>query len=180
MKNYIFCSERLGFRTFDEADTSEMVSMNNNQNVMRFFPFCPNEQQTKDFMKRMNKEFEKKKYCYFAVDRLDTKEFIGFIGLLDQDYDAPFTPCTDIGWRLKEEHWYKGFATEGALACLNYAFTKLNKEIIYSTAPQINLPSLSVMKKIGMKKEGSYEHSRLLNYPKIRTCDYYSIKKANG
>ena len=178
MSNYLFQSERLGFRKYTEADVPLIIAMNQDEEVMRFFPFCPSPEDTKAFMERMNKTCDEKGYCYFAVDRLDTNQLIGFIGLLDQSYEAPFTPCTDIGWRLMKEHWHKGFATEGALACLEYGFHRCGLKEVISTAPSINIPSLSVMQKIGMTKVGEFEHPRLSDYPHIRTCEYYSIKKS--
>jgi RimJ/RimL family protein N-acetyltransferase len=41
----------------------------------------------------------------WAVERLDTGEFIGFVGLLSPVWEAEFTPCVEIGWRLAKQHW---------------------------------------------------------------------------
>jgi len=47
------------------------------------------------------------------------------IGLAFQEYKTKFTPAIDIGWRLKRSAWGKGYATEGAKRCLEYAFNEL-------------------------------------------------------
>ena len=77
------------------------------------------------------------------------------IGLSEQSYEAPFTPCVDIGWRLKPTFWHMGLATEGAKRCLKYGFQDIQLSKIFSVAPVINTPSIHVMKKIGMYYLGS-------------------------
>ncbi|RZK12370.1 MAG: N-acetyltransferase, partial [Flavobacterium sp.] len=119
-KNYLFTSERLGFRNWIEDDIPKMAEINSDPNVMEFFPSLQSAEQTDLFIRRMQQQFEEKSYCYFAVDVLDTDTFIGFIGLSDKDFESDFTPSVDIGWRLSEKQWKKGYATEGALACLKY------------------------------------------------------------
>ena len=100
MNSYIFTSERLGFRNWVAADIPKMVKINASQEVMQHFPSTATAQQTADFIKRMQIQYTEKGYCYFAVDRLSDGNFIGFIGLSYQTFEADFTPCVDVGWRL--------------------------------------------------------------------------------
>lgn len=174
-KNYIFTSERLGFRNWIENDIEKMAIINQNPNVMEFFPSIPSFEETKTFIERMQKQFIEHNYCYFAVDVLESDTFIGFIGLSDKDFEADFTPCIDIGWRLSENHWYKGYATEGAKACLNYGFNHLGIKEIVAIAPKINVKSEEVMKKISMQKLKNFDHPLLLNDDRLRECVCYSI-----
>ncbi|MFK8045018.1 MAG: GNAT family N-acetyltransferase [Crocinitomicaceae bacterium] len=174
---YSFTSKRLGFRNWVETDSDKMIAISANTNVMRFFPAPATPQQTKDFIARMQDLFHEKKYCYFAVDLLETGEFIGFVGLNDFNYKASFSPGTDIGWRLAEIHWGNGYATEGARRCLEYAFQDLKLGNIVATAPLINKPSISVMKKIGMDFKTNFKHPRLKEFARIENCVCYEIKK---
>jgi RimJ/RimL family protein N-acetyltransferase len=50
---------------------------------------------------------------------------IGFIGLAIPSFQAVFTPCVEIGWRLSAPHWGKGLATEGARTVVRQAFDSL-------------------------------------------------------
>ncbi|MFP3422175.1 GNAT family N-acetyltransferase, partial [Bacillus sp. SIMBA_161] len=84
--------------------------------------------------------------------------FIGFIGLLDVNFDIGVKGATEIGWRLDQQFWKRGYATEGAKACLDYAFQELGKTAIYSFTAAINLPSITVMKRIGMEKISEFDH----------------------
>lgn len=175
MKNYLFTSERLGFRNWETSDIPKMTAVSSNPNVMRFFPSTQDEPHTAGFIKRMQEEFETKGFCYFAVDKLDGNEFIGFIGLSEQFFESPFTPCVDIGWRLAETAWNKGYATEGAKRCLQYAFDDLKLKKVIAIAPEINENSINVMQKIGMTKAGVFKHPKLTDYPILEFCVAFEI-----
>lgn len=92
----------------------------------------------------------------------------------EQHYPADFTPCVDIGWRLKASAWGQGFATEGAKRCLEYAFD-LNIKEVCSVAPKVNLKSERVMQKIGLQKQYEFEHSLLVNEDRLKTCVLYKM-----
>jgi RimJ/RimL family protein N-acetyltransferase len=124
----------------------------------------------------MQNQFQDKGFCYFAVDKLEDNEFIGFIGLSEQTYKADFTPCIDIGWRIDSNEWNKGFATEGAKRCLEYAFNDLKLEKVFSIAPKINTKSEHIMKKIGLKKQYEFEHSLLTNNDRLKACVLYKTE----
>lgn len=175
-KKYIFTSERLGFRNWSLADIDRMHEINSDEKVMEFFPTIPTKEQTKEFIERMKKQYENKGFCYFAVDKLDDKEFLGFIGLSEQTYEADFTPCVDIGWRIKRSEWNKDFASEGAKKCLDYALNELKLENVYSIAPKINTKSEHIMKKIGLKKQYEFEHSLLTNNDRLKNCVLYKTE----
>ena len=173
--DYLFTSSRLGFRNWLEADKAKMIAISSDPEVMEFFPAVAKLEQTIAFIERMQIMFEEKGYCYFAVDRLEDGAFIGFIGLCDQEYEAPFTPCVDIGWRLAAQYWGNGYATEGAKRCVAYAFAQLGLKKIYAVAPIINAKSIHVMEKIGMTKAMNFEHSKLLGVDNLRLCACYEI-----
>lgn len=174
--NYIFTSKRLGFRNWQTSDIDKLYEINSDKKVMEFFPNIPTKEQTIEFIERMKSQFEDKGFCYFAVDKLKDNEFIGFIGLSEQNYKAEFTPCIDIGWRINRNEWNKGFATEGAKKCLEYAFNELKLENVYSIAPKINTKSEHIMTKIGMKKQYEFEHSLLINNDQLKTCVLYKAE----
>lgn len=170
---YLFASDRLGFRNWRADDLAAMTQINTDPEVMEFLPFLQDEPKTLEFIGRMQTQFSKSGFCYFAVERLDTNELIGFIGMMEQTYPADFTPCVDIGWRLAKTQWGNGFASEGARACLTYAAEILKIKEIYSIAPKINLNSEKVMQRIGMQKVTEFKHSLLGDYPHLENCVLY-------
>lgn len=172
---YDFTSERLGFRNWKDADLTEMLLLNQDSEVMKYFPSTQDRFTTEQFIKRMQTEYSKYNYCYFAVENKSNSEFLGFIGISNQDYGDVLGKFVDIGWRLKRSAWGKGYATEGAKECLTYAKEKLCLTKIFAVAPVINTNSIAVMHKIGMKSVKEFTHPKLIEYPKIKQCMLYEI-----
>ena len=172
---YLFTSERLGFRNWIDSDTSKMIEIISDPDVMQFFPAIATKTQTVEFIDRMKLMYIEKGYCYFTVDQLKDESFIGFIGLCYQTYESQFTPGVDIGWRLNKKYWNNGLATEGAKKCLNYAFNVIELESIISTTPIINTKSIRVMEKIGMQKLIEFKHPRLKSNEKLEDCVCFKI-----
>lgn len=152
-----------------------MSAINADPAVMEFFPSVQSYEETTAFIKKMQDQLAAKGYCYFAVDKLQEGELIGFVGLSEQKFDAPFTPCVDIGWRLHKDEWNKGFATEGARRWLKYVFQYLNLPEVFAIASWLNAPSEHVMKKIGMEKVMNFQHPNLAGYKHLQDCVLYKI-----
>lgn len=176
MTNYIIKTNRLGLRNWHTKDIAPAKLMTSNEKVMEFFPSTWTSKQTEDFIQKMRKHYRKHEFCYFAVDELETGKFIGFIGLMHQTYSTQFSPFVDIGWRLIPDAWGKGYATEGAKACLNFAFTTLNLQEIYAIAPELNIKSQRVMQKLGMTFHTDFEHPKLDQNSPFRKCVAYKIE----
>ena len=160
-KTYYFTSERLGFRNWTDDDTEPFAALNADPRVMEFFPNVRTKIETEEFLMRVTQQFHEYGYGWFAVDELACGNFIGFIGISHPKFETFFTPCLEIGWRLAKEYWNKGYATEGAQACLDYAFTILKVNEVYSFTAVQNIRSENVMKKIGMLKIGEFDHPML-------------------
>lgn len=130
---------------------------------MEYFPSVLNQKQSDQMVSSFQEKIEEKGYGLLAVSVPGVSDFIGFIGLNYVDFPAPFTPAVEVGWRLAFDFWGKGYATEGAKACLEYGFGVLKfEEIISFTAVQ-NLRSRAVMERIGMHRnpQDDFDHPKL-------------------
>ncbi|MEK9612345.1 MAG: GNAT family N-acetyltransferase [Flavobacteriaceae bacterium] len=172
---YLFQSKRLGFRNWKKADLEEFANLNADPEVMEHFPKLLTKNEVKELIEQLRDHFSLKGYTYFVTELLETKEFIGMIGLAFQEYKSDFTPAVDIGWRLKRNAWGKGYATEGAKRCLRYAFRGLGLQKIVSVCTVKNVQSENVMKKIGMTKKGVFNHPECIHLPKYRKHFWYEI-----
>jgi len=175
-KNYIFKSQRLGFRAWRDEDLNDFAAINANPTVMEHFPSTLNREETADLIVRLQKLYKDHGYCYYATEVLATQEFIGFIGINYQSYETSFSPGTDIGWRLKQSAWGKGYATEGAKRCLTFAFEELKLESVFACCTIGNDKSENVMKKIGMIRKGTFNHPKLSEYPDYEKCVWFEIE----
>ena len=173
---YLFKSDRLGFRAWKTEDVDPFVDMGEDSEVMQFFPKTISRNESIDLINRIKLKFAEVGYSLFAVDELDSCSFIGFIGFSSPTYDLGFGPLVEIGWRLSKDFWNKGYATEGATACLNYGFETLGLKEIYSLTSKVNIRSERVMQKIGMKKVDEFEHPKVEEGHKLRPHVLYKIE----
>ena len=66
-----------------------------------------------------------------------------------QDIEGIYLP--ELGYHINKSYCGQGYATEAARACVNYAFLELGYDVLYSYSKSDNVPSIAVMKNIGMK-----------------------------
>ncbi|NND95142.1 MAG: GNAT family N-acetyltransferase [Flavobacteriales bacterium] len=174
---YLFTSERLGFRNWSSDDLSEFAAMCADPDVMEHFPSTLSIQETKELIERLKDHYLQHGHCYYACEVKETSEFIGFIGLAHQSYEAPFTPAVDMGWRLKKSAWGQGYATEGANRCMQFAFYDLGLDSLVAVCTTNNIKSEKVMQKVGMTRMGEFDHPKLNEHPDYQRCIWYEIKK---
>ena len=143
---------------------------------MRYFPSLLSEQQTLEFLERIEAFFEQSNYGLYAAELKATGEFIGYAGFAKPAFNSFFTPCVEIGWRLAKEYWGMGYATEAGKGCLLYGFKKLGFDRIVSFTSLLNVKSESVMKRIGMTRIGEFDHPSLpSSSPLFRHVLYESL-----
>ena len=126
---------------------------------------------------RIEAHFDRHGFGLWAVEIPDVAPFAGFIGLSIPGFDAPFTPCVEIGWRLAAEHWGRGYATEGARAVLTFGFETLKLDEIVSITVPDNLRSRRVMERIGMVHDPAdhFDHPVLPEGHRLRRHVLYRI-----
>jgi RimJ/RimL family protein N-acetyltransferase len=75
--------------------------MNSDPEVMRYFPALQTADQSYATIDAWLAHFCDQGWGNWAVELLGTGEFIGFIGLNIPSRQLPFSPCIEVGWRLK-------------------------------------------------------------------------------
>lgn len=174
---YIIETNRLGLRNWMDTDIPVFVEMNKDPKVMEYFPKVLSEEETMAMLDRIKQHFIDNGFGLFAVELKETNEFIGFVGLSIPKFEADFTPCVEIGWRLAHKHWGKGYAPEAAEACLNYGFDNLGLKEIVSFTSVLNKGSMRVMEKIGMKYVKEFDHPNVEPDSRLKKHVLY-VKKA--
>ena len=90
--------------------------------VMEFFPRPLDRAESDAMAARIRDDFAARGFGYWAVEVPGVGDFIGFVGLSVPRFEAHFTPCVEIGWRLAADHWGRGYATEAARVALAFGF----------------------------------------------------------
>lgn len=151
-------TQNLILRGCTEADIPEFARLNSDERVMEFFLKPLSYTETVEFYGQIQEEFQRCGFSVYAVEEKATHAFIGFVGLHRITFQADFAPAVEIGWRLLPEFWGKGYATEAAIACLDYAKKTLKLKEIYSFTSLPNKQSERVMQKIGMQRVKEFGH----------------------
>jgi ribosomal-protein-alanine N-acetyltransferase len=154
---------RLTLRRWRDDDRLPFQALNADPRVMEFFPALATAEETDQMIERIEQHFDRYGFGLFAAELIETRAFIGFVGLNVPGFDAHFMPAVEIGWRLTYDHWGKGLATEGAQAVVRYAFETLGLPGLVSFTSTGNLRSRRVMEKIGMTHNPAddFDHPRI-------------------
>ena len=177
VKEYIILTQRLGLRNWLPSDEAPFIAMCQDPDVMKHFPSTLSASETLELIDNLKKHFDEFGYTYFAVDVIETGAFIGFIGMKQQSWESKYTPCVDIGYRIKKSAWGKGYATEGAVACLKAAFSTFKIEEVLSFTTDTNTASEHIMKKIGMRYVGTVQHPSIVNDNRFKHCVVYKATR---
>lgn len=175
-----FETARLILREWQDKDIEPFAAMNKDPNVREFFPNVMSLEETKASVSFIRSHFKKYGFGLWAVELKETGEFIGFVGYSTPSFEAHFTPCVEIGWRLAKKFWGKGYATEAAKTVLHAAFVHYNLNEVVSFTAALNRPSIRVMEKIGLQHNSAddFEHPELpKNHPLARHVLYRLTSK---
>lgn len=151
--------------------------MNSDPQVMEYFPKTLTVNESDEFLDKIIERISKKGYGFWAMEVKDGGQFAGYIGFNDATFPSYFTPCVEIAWRLTKDVWGKGYATEGAKACLKHGFEVIGFKEIYSFTSTLNKRSEKVMVKIGMKKMGEFNHPQVEPESPLRKHVLYRITR---
>lgn len=174
-----FNTSRLAFRVWQSRHRAPFAAMNCDPQVMRYFPALQSAEQTNAVVDIWCQQFAKSGWSNWAVELLETGDFIGYVGLSIPKWQFPFSPCVEIGWRLKRTAWGQGYATEGAKECLRVGFEQLGLEEVVSFTTLTNLPSVAVMERIGMSNaQSNFDHPALPEGNALRPHCLYRIARA--
>lgn len=179
-KNAIIQTKRLVLRQWRKEDLAPFAALNADPKVMEYFPSTLSREESDSLAHRIQSKMEERGYGMWAVAIPGIADFIGFIGLNNEDkstFPAHFTPAVEIGWRLGFDYWGKGYATEGAKAVLAYGFESLNLEEIVSFTAVQNMRSRRIMEKIGMHHDSKddFDHPKLPEGHALRRHVLYRI-----
>ncbi len=175
----VFHTERLILRPWGEADVEPFARMSADAEVMRYFPHTLNRAASEQFVRREQNQLDELGWGWWALERQDTQEFIGFVGLKPQEFTVG-EPFIEIGWRLDRAHWQQGYATEAAQRALRVGFVDLKLDAIHSMTAVLNTPSQRLMQRLGMQNTGkNFAHPRVAADSPLREHVLYRLERAD-
>ena len=90
-------------------------------------------------------------HTFWVVERKEDGAVLGFCGLKRCNQQGGPVGEMEVGWRLREDAWGKGYAKEAAIASLDLAFDRFGAEHVIALTVQPNTASWGLMKRLGME-----------------------------
>lgn len=173
--------ERVLLREWVPEDLEAFASLNADPRVMEHFPAALTRVESDAFVReRIIPQFAERGYGLWAVEVPDVAPFVGYVGLLVQTFEADFTPCVEVGWRLAFPHWGHGFATEGARAAIAFGFAEGGLDEIVSLTVPANQRSVAVITRLGMTYAGPFDHPKFPVGHRLRQHILYRLQRCHG
>ena len=148
---------RLLLRPWRDEDLEPLAALAADRQVMEDLPAPLSRRECAELIARSRAHFAEHGFGLLAVELPGEAAFIGFAGLWRPNFQAPFSRCVEIGWRLAVRHWGRGFATEAATGLLHLAFGPLTLTEVVGLSVAANQRSRRVMEKLGMRLEPSVD-----------------------
>lgn len=160
-------TRRLLLRQWKESDLSPFAALNADPEVMRYFPAVLTREQSDALAQRVQAMIDQQGWGLWAVEVTQTQQFIGFVGLNHAEFQAHFTPAVEVGWRLAQSSWGKGYATEAATAATAFGFDELGLAEIVSFTAAVNQRSRRVMERLNMTRDSAddFDHPAVSEGP---------------
>lgn len=165
-------SARLRFRELTSQDFDDVASVLLDDEIMRRMSAHVSTELVRRWLNRKQEQYRTVGYSHWHVSLKSSGEFVGIIGITPEIVEG--VEHVGIGYLLRREHQRRGYAFEGAQACLEWAFRELQPEKVIAEIDANNLPSRNLAKKLGMKWEKDY--LRFNGEAEVPHC-LYSISK---
>lgn len=147
-------TERIFLRKLRKEDVAELRAVLGDPEVMYAWEKTFDDGEIAEWIERQQNRYKKDGYGYWASIEKETGRLIGMTGLLEESMGERLV--TGVGYLYARQYWGRGFATEGAKGCIDYAFRKLRRDRVAADIRPQNLSSRRVAERLGMKETGSY------------------------
>jgi RimJ/RimL family protein N-acetyltransferase len=142
---------RLHLARFEHGDLDELVGVFAHREVWEFpYGRGMTRDETRAFLDAQIEHWDQCGFgCWSARERT-TGLLVGYVGLSVPTFLPEILPAVEVGWRLAPTAWGQGYATEGATAALDEAFTTLGLQSVCSLPQADNPRSVRVAERLGM------------------------------
>ena len=152
--NIIIETDRLILRPIIPSDAEAMFVLDSNPNVNIYLGNNPVKsiEESKTLIEMIRNQYIQNGIGRFAVVLKETNEFIGWCGIkFLTEPENNYVNVYEIGYRLIEEHWGKGYGFEAAKAWLDYGFNTMKVKTMYASVHKENTASKRILEKIGLQ-----------------------------
>lgn len=146
-------TKRLYLREIQSSDYAALCKILQDDEVMYAYEHAFSDAEVQQWLEKQLQGYKENGFGLWAVLLKENEEMIGQCGLTMQDANGK--QVVEVGYLFQKIYWHKGYATEAAMACKNYAFDKLNVDEVFSIIRETNIASQNVAKRNGMSVRGT-------------------------
>jgi RimJ/RimL family protein N-acetyltransferase len=173
--NLILETERLILREMVPSDAEALFEMDSNPNVHKYLWNKPltSIDGVHQYIEMVRNQYLENNIGRFVVVLKETNELIGWAGLkYNTEKVNNKVHFYDIGYRLNEKFWGKGYASEASFAWLDYGFNVMKIKVMEAAAHTDNIASNRILQKIGLKMTEQYLEEGV-------SWNWYELKNPN-
>jgi len=157
-------TSRLWLREMQQADYSALCKILQDEDVMYAYEGVFSDAEVQEWLDKQIRNYKELSFGLWAVMLKGTDNMIGQCGLTMQNYSDK--QILEVGYLFQKSFWGKGYATEAAVACRDYAFEKLDATEVFSIIRDTNIASQNVAKRNGMAIVDTFiKHYRGIDMP---------------
>ena len=148
----MIATDRLILRGWRESDAEPFLAMGNDPAVMEYLGPPLIRDDVDMMLARQNGFLDTNGHCFWALERAEDGAFMGFCGIKPGALGTPVEGRIEIGWRLAQPYWGKGYAREAAEATLRWGWANLDVPDIWAITVPGNVRSWGLMERLGMTR----------------------------
>ncbi len=170
-------TDRLLLRQMNRSDYDDLKNILADPEVMYAYEGGFGDTEIQQWFEKQQTRYQNDGFGLWAVVLKQTGKMIGNCGLTYQQ--TPWGTVLEVGYLFAYAYWNRGYASEAARACVNYAFTQLKVDTVYALIRDTNQASIRVAKALGMKEESERSFDKHYRGVTMRHVTYKLIKKEN-
>lgn len=164
---------RLSLRELRQDDFMALCAILQDRDVMYAYEHAFDASEVQDWLDRQCARYRAHGFGLWAVILKESGQLIGQCGLSLQA--LPTRDVLEVGYLFRKDMWHKGYASEAAIACKQYAFERLGVEEVFSLIRDNNYASQAVARRNGMYLCGSFvKHYYGMDMPHLVFSDIRS------
>ena len=172
-------TDRLILRDWREEDWPFFWEGTNTPGVMRWLGGVCDGAKRDAAQQRLLSYEREHGHTFWCVERRGDGAILGFCGLKRSNQTGGPLGMMEVGWRLREDAWGRGYAKEAATASLDLAFDRFDAEEVIAMTVQRNTASWGLMQRLGMRRRDDLDFDNAEFDKEDPVIIVYSVDRAS-